>query len=376
MLRKFENFLFVLILAIGGLVFAFIPLEAKAIIDTFAFDSISPPTDLRGGSVPPRPDTTLFVFEMGSGGYGTTYTAVFNVTEEPAAIVGTAVEITDVDYDAGAGQVRVTFKHVGYTSDLNLPGPSTDFALAFLKVGSVEQGGLPAQMRGSWMATNVSPLSWQLIPPSLSNPGFGYQISGPAGDRGFFHMFVPQSAINLLGQLYGQPLTLDSLAVFNDGSQASIDISPVQEDGNVTGGFIDVNVVFAADIDAFVADEAQSAVATSRLARSTAGTVVTEVAKSITLDRAKDVSIAASDTSVVRNTRVRVFGWVRGGRQGEKVKITARSSSFRKQLTLNSEGGYSFTYSAKATKKFRASFKRKGRATKYSDWLQVTATKR
>ena len=181
--------------------------------------SVSDVTDQIPGS--PPPGNTQFAYLAGSNPFGTSYTAVYSVSEEPGAVTGIGADISQTTYDSSAGQITINFTSAEIQSDLNfVPGVdlSTLFAIAFSEV-STSGDGPPAEFRGGYLATNV--FEWMLIPPSPDNIRFGIELTGREGDTGFFRMFIPDTLIDLLSQLSGETLDAEDLAVFDNDQQAS-----------------------------------------------------------------------------------------------------------------------------------------------------------
>lgn len=387
--------------ALGALSLLVLAMPAFAALEV-EFSSITPETSLRDLTIPPQDGVELFVFEGGQ--LNTEYTAVFNVNEEPASVVLVAADMVDYSYDAEAGTVSIVLEHVGYVPAASLPGPDTDFSIAFIGAVADGQAGPPAAMRGSWMATNIGPSDWELIPPTLENPSFGYKLSGPDGETGFFRMFVPQAIIDLLSQLYGESVSIEDLAVFNDDQQASMDITPVEpSEGVVTGALVDINVVFSSGSSELPDDEEEPVVEAVRAAYDYPEFPVgdypqypgddsdtTNVQKEITVERAQTVSLSADDSTPVKGSSVTIYGWVQGGLEGQKVKITSANALKRakakggaaltryqkrgwKTLLLDNEGYFSHTFTAKKTDTLRAIYKVSGQSAKKSNRLKIRA---
>lgn len=116
---------------------------------------------------------------------------------------------------------------------------ASTFGIAFVPAETKTSDGPPEEMKGSWMSTNISPEYWELVPPDEDDPGFGYKLSGPEGEQGFFQMFIPAAMIDYLSSAYGETLSAEDHAVFNDGEQASLDIESGQG-----GAFVSILVNF------------------------------------------------------------------------------------------------------------------------------------
>lgn len=297
-------------------------------------DSIAPSVTLRDGTTAPQQGVELFVF-AGGAPY-TEYTVVFkNVTEEPASIVALPATITSTAYDGGAHTLTVVMTHQPYVDGTIPPGPSTDFSIALIPAGA---GGAPAAIRGSWMATNISPSDWSLVPPTLSNPSFGYQIAGPVGQTGYLTLFIPNGLFTFISTVVGQSVTASDFAVFSGSTQTNISLTPV------TGGVrIDVRVPFST-----TNPELSELPAGARLAAQSMVTAQgASVAKTITVGRQAVLSIGVNPTGKVKkNKKAQFFGCVAARvpfTSGEKIALNVTPRSGRAtsvKVSLNAHGCY------------------------------------
>jgi hypothetical protein len=324
-------------------------------------DSVTPAVSIRDGTIPPQPGVELFVF-AGSAPY-IEYTVVFkNVAEEPASVVALPAAISSIAYDGGAQTLTVVMTHQPYVEGTIPPGPSTDFSIALIPAGV---GGTPTALRGSWMATNISPSDWTLVPPTLSNPSFGYQIAGPVGEAGYLTMFIPDSLFAFIATISGQTMTAEDFAVFSGSTQTNISLTP-----QVGGGvLVKVRVPFTSTNPGLteIADGAESETAHSVTAQAAS------VAKTITVGRQAALSIGVNPTGKVRkNKKAKLFGCVASRvpfTSGEKLSLvmTPRSGKATTvKVSLNAKGCY--TRSQKLTKEtsFQASLAKRltiGRGT-------------
>lgn len=282
----------------------------------------------------------------------TEYTAVFSVDESPAIVITPGGDISldnPWSYDADAGTVTVTFTATGLKATDDSPDNLAIVAL----VGVVEkgEGGPPAEMTGAWLSTNIQ--NWELIPPSKNNIAFGFSLTGPVGEKGFFHMFMPDSVIDLLSQYAGVELKIEDLAVFNGDSQSSLSITEV--DG---GAYIDINVVFS--------DTTTSV--------SAADDTVT---KDLTVQKQLPISLAATKTEVKKNKTFDLYGWLKNGKSKQTVTVWRKQSGedeFTKIDTLktDSDGYFAETYTAKKTAKYKVKY-RASSGVKVSSIETVTA---
>lgn len=283
----------------------------------------------------------------------TEYTAVFTADESPAGVITPGGDMsldTPWEYDATAGTVTVVFTGAGLKSTDDSPSNMGIVAL----VGVVAEGedGPPAEMTGFWLATDV--MNWELIPPSpeQDTPAFGYSLTGPAGETGFLHMFMPTGIKDLLSQYSGQELSWDDLAVFSGDSQSSLSLTEV--DG---GAYIDINVVFS--------DTTTSV--------SVASSAVT---KKLTVQEQLPVSLAASKTELKKNKTFDLYGWLKNGKKNQSVTVWRKQSgekTFTKidTLTTVKAGYFSETYTAKKTAKYKVKY-RTSSGTKTSSVTTVT----
>ncbi|MFA6475708.1 MAG: hypothetical protein WCV88_05990 [Patescibacteria group bacterium] len=267
---------------------------------------------------------------------GTTYTAVFSVSEEPLTVVTVGGQIVDNwTYDAATQQVTVVMTYSGQIMD------PTGILQDAMSVGiSFSSGadGIPAEASGVWMSTNL--LNWMIVPPTQDNPQFGFELSGPEGYNGYFQMFLPDSLIALLSQLQGKTLTADDLAVFIDNSQASVDVS------TVTGGvLIDINITF---------DSGNTSI-------SPASTQT--VTKSVSTGSKLPISLSAKKASVSKGVSAKLYGWIKSGLAGKTVTVWEKktgASTFTKMATVTTkaDGYYSYSYKAKKSSTWKAKWKK------------------
>ncbi|MBI2415959.1 MAG: hypothetical protein HYV33_04870 [Candidatus Kerfeldbacteria bacterium] len=272
----------------------------------------------------------------------TAYTAVFAVDESPALVVTPGGDI-DPDnrwtYDAAAGTVTVPFTANGLLEQNDVPDGMGVSVIGMMPAVPLDQDGPPAEMTGAWMSTNIE--DWDLIPPSEDNVAFGFNLSGPAGSDGFFHMFIPSALIDLLGEFSGQDLTADDLAVFNDDAQASLAVTEIEG-----GAYIDINVTFD-DTDTTV-----TAVAAST------------VTKKITAAPKLAVSLAARDTQVAAGDTVHLYGWLKNAKKNQTVSIWQKPSGTKKftkvkTIKTGNAGKYTVKLSPNKTTTYQVKYKTK-----------------
>jgi hypothetical protein len=314
-------------------------------------ESITPSVSLRDGSIPPQANVEIFVFAGNQP--NTSYTAVFNnVAAEPASVVVLPATVSSTSYDSAAQKLTVVFTHVPYVDGTTPPGPLTDFSIALV---SASAGGAPEALRGSWMATNISPLDWTLIPPTASSPAFGYQIAGPVGKSGFLRMLIPAGMFSFVSSLYGQSITANDFAVFSGTIQTNVLVESL---GNGSA-LVNVSVPFSATNSEVVDVEEARYEGASLEAQ--AGSV----AKKITVGREADLSLSPNPTgSIKRNKSVSLFGCIASRvpfTAGEKVSIAVKragsSSTTVVRGTLDAKGCYRKSYKASSTVTATASLK-------------------
>lgn len=282
---------------------------------------------------------------------GVEYTVVLAVDVEPAVVITPGADIAvDQPWTYDAGTLTVTMEATGLkqTSD----GPENAMILAIVAPVALGEDGPPAEMTGSWLSTNVQ--DWELIPPSEETPAFGFQLTGPAGETGFFHMFMPSAMIDLLGQFVGRTLAPSELAVFNGDSQSSIDIQ------EVSGGiYININVAF---------EDTSSSVSATKSS---------SVTKRITVQEREAVSIAAAKTSLSKGKSTKLYGWLKNGKRNQTVTVWAKAKGEKKFVKENAaktaKDGY---YTTNVTPDVTTTYKIKYRAKKLQTSAIVTITVR
>lgn len=316
-------------------------------------ESITPAVSLRDGSIPPQPGVELFVFAGGEP--YVEYTVVLsNVTEEPASVVALPAAITSVSYDSGAQKLTVVMTHQPYVDGTIPPGPSTDFSIALIPAGI---SGTPTALRGSWMATNISPSDWTLVPPTFSNPSFGYQIAGPVGQAGYLTMFIPDSLFTFISTISGQSITANDFAVFNGSTQTNMNLIP-----QAGGVLVKVRVPFSATNPELteLSDGAQIQSASS------VETQAASVAKTITVGRQASLSIGVNPTGkVTKNKKAKLFGCVASKvpfTSGEKLSLVVTPKNGKAttvKVSLNAKGCYTRSHKLTKQTSFQASLAKK-----------------
>lgn len=322
-------------------------------VNAATLESITPSVSLRDGSIPPQANVEIFVFAGNQP--NTSYTAVFNnVATEPASVVVLPATITSTSYDSAAQKLTVVFTHVQYVEGTTPPGGMfTDFSIALV---SASAGGAPEAMRGSWMATNISPLDWTLIPPTESNPTFGYQIAGPVGKSGFLRMLIPTGMFAYVSSLYGQSITANDFAVFSGAVQTNV----LVESLGSGSALVNVSVPFSAT-NSEVTDVEEARYEESAL-EAQAGSV----AKRITVGREADLSLSPNPTgSIKRNKTVSLFGCVASRvpfATSERVSIALKrpgsTSTTLVNGRLDAKGCYRRPYKVTSTVTATASLKK------------------
>jgi hypothetical protein len=331
---------------------------------------------LRSGSVPPQSGVELFVFDpLGSPGpgnppYGTKYTLTFKASEQPASVVAIPGEVLSYTYSTGTSgdlaypdELVIEFTHEPYAGgvEAELPGPPSDFSIAIIPANGT---AIPASLRGSYMATNISPLAWRLIPPSDAGVSFGFEVTGNNGQAAFFDLLVPDSLLADWSALLGRPLTQDDLALFSNNYQASTSFARVE--GTNPGALIEIQLTFNPTsnlvVDVIEPDESEPASAKA-LAQPKALPPLAKVTKRLTVGEAPALSLLATSRVVPYRRRVTLYGWAKHGSAGEVVKITQMSlistrgpkRAVVKKPTLDADGKFVTSIKMLKTDKFKAS---------------------
>jgi hypothetical protein len=325
---------------------------------------------LRGGSLPPQPGVELFVFDpvgwppAGDTPFGTRYTLTFKTSEQPASLVAIPGEVLSYAYSVGTSgdpsypdELVIEFTHEPYAGgvEAELPGPPSDFAIAIIPADGMS---IPESLRGSYMATNISPLAWRLIPPSDASVSFGFEVSGNNGQVAFFDLFVPDSLITDWSALLGRTLTQDDLALFSNNYQASTSFERVE--GTNPGALVEIQFTFSPSSNQVV--DVVKAVEEKSLAQPKALPPRGKVTKRLTVGEAPALSLLASSKVVPFRRRVTLYGWARYGSANEVVKISqqsriaalGRKRGVVKKVRLNAEGKFITSIKMLETDKFKA----------------------
>lgn len=368
------------------------PLSAAA--DITSNCTITPNSaNLLDDSIPPQAGVEIFVFSTNQT--NVEYTFECDVTEQPASVVVLPAEMESVVYDNATGKLAVTFVNTDYIEGSNVPAPpgTTTFSIAVIPADPAGTG-VPVEMRGSWMATNIPPFGldmsgaggWELLPPDEEDPFFGYRLNGPEGSTGFFKMFIPDSMKQLLEDLVNAesptPVTLEwsDLAVFNDDQQASMSITE-----QAGGALVDIQVTFT-EGTTDIPDNQEPAL--FKLRTTTGG-----VDKEITVGKAKPISLTASNVKPTKGTLLSLYGWVQNCQPGEKLKLTS-ANAFKlakskggkkltryrkkgwKQVTVEEDCSYSQSYKIRKNDVFQAILKRKGERAIKSNKLKLKVARK
>lgn len=290
---------------------------------------------------------------------GTEYTATYSVDEQPAVVVnpGGQIEVGGIAYDADAGTLAVTFTATGIVSDFQL-GSDVSIIGLVAATESLSEDGPPAEMRGAFMSTNVQ--EWELIPPSPENPAFGFVLTGPAGEEGFFRMLIPDAVVDLLSEFSGVELQANDLAVVMDDQIATLSISDVE------GGYlVDINVTFEAD-NTQVAGVAASDETITR-------EVVVEKQPVLSLALAKQVS--AGKTASLKG----YLNLASGKNKGKTLELYRKRGNGKYTLVdtkkvKDSNGKVEFTKKVTSkTDKYNVKYKKAGSAAQVSNIVTVEA---
>lgn len=336
--------------------------------------SVSPPVG--SGNPPPNdPDRRMSAFAF-VGTLGTSYTAIFSAATEPATTIGVGADISSIVYDSLSQRFTVAFTFASPVVLETLPNtiPPNEFQIIIdpgdsqmvmppttppralpPQPGKVTecygpantskrlpgQGGPPLDVRGSFMSTNLR--AWCEIPPSASNPFFGFKFLAPSGARGFLKKKIPAQLRATLSQLSGKTLGPNNVALYNGNLQASRAVTETGDGGllvNIAATFnTTLNTVTAVTglVDAAAKPEG-------------VGIQASTVAKSFATAAAEALSLTPSD-SVVKSSRATVFGSIGDLTQakGQTVKIYKKSGSSLKALSttkLTANGTYTKSISS------------------------------
>ncbi|OGY86801.1 MAG: hypothetical protein A2458_03130 [Candidatus Kerfeldbacteria bacterium RIFOXYC2_FULL_38_9] len=260
------------------------------------------------------------------------YTAVFTIDEtDGVAIAGAPMvlsmgaEIQSLQYDTDAKAFTIEF----ITTPFYIPNEealSSMFQIIFIETvadpspENPEQSmGPPASMALGYISTSVP--EFQLMPPEgPESMGFGLTLTGPAGVTGFFKMYMPPTMLTLMGTMSGKTVTADDLAVFMDGTQASLNMTETEEGGVLT----EVSVVFAEG------NTLTTSRVTSSIEQASSDTVTREV---ITKERLP-LSLALKKSIVSKNKATRLYGWLKSGKQGKQILILQKKQGDDKYVVI------------------------------------------
>lgn len=335
-----------------------------AVTQTASLDSIMPNTasTFTGGG--PDPEGAVLIQFMGTP-LGTTYTAVFNVSAQPAMVVMMAADIQSWSYDEFTQKVTVHFKHVGFVPGAQDPfAPDSIFNIAFVWPAENESDDAPpAAMIGCYMSTDI--VQWELILPddeSLDEDDFGvgFKLYGPEGQTGFFRMFIPQTMIDYMKTLLGvDALPVDDLAIFNDEKQASLDIT------EVAGGiYVSVNVLFS-DLDFIFEEEDDSQYFLKSSLSSSYFAESDDVSKKITVNKQLPISITTNSKKVIKNDQASISGWLDNASGGENIDLLRKKKGETKYkkwkkaqgIVTDSSGYFNYSFTAKKTARYKFKYK-------------------
>lgn len=269
------------------------------------------------------------------------YEVIFSVDPEPVmlVLVGADMDANNRWVNNGDGTITVNFlSRELIDSNADLPEGSTISIIALVPAVELGEDGPPQEMNGSYLATNVS--SWQLIPPTENSVSFGYQLSGPAGEKGYIHMFMPDSLIDLMSQFSGKDLAIKDLAVYNDDSQYSLAVDAV-----AGGALVNVNVIFS---------EGNTVNPTA---------LSSTITKKVTVEEKLPISLAAKKVSVKENNKTKLYGWLKSGAKNKVVRIykkvgnneyelwkkaqTGKNGYFFQEVTVTENAKYKAKYNGK-----------------------------
>jgi len=191
-------------------------------------------------------DLLLFGYDYGDGvALGTAYTLEYTISGDtfqnsngPAIIMGTGADITSWSYDATTQKLTINLTTASFAT--SVPEWDSIFIIGLdfpIENYDPSLPGLPQGMTGMSISTTV--MGFSVAPPFEQYPYIGVSLSGAEGTSGFFHMYIPESTIDYLSELAGKDLTINDLAVFVDSSQASMNITELND-----GSYIDIDIAF------------------------------------------------------------------------------------------------------------------------------------
>lgn len=272
---------------------------------------------------PGENDQYVFIGEIGE-----TYDLAFTVTDECPVIAlllgGTMTADANWSCDADARTMTASFTITDMVDPFegNVEEGSAIVSMSFTYQSTDPMMGPTAADAGIWMNTDVQ--QWQMVYPNGDNPRFGFSLTGPAGETGYFKMFIPAGLIDQLGQFSGQTLEPSDLAVFNGNQQSSLSITEVNG-----GALVEIDVVFTET----------NFTASDRSVSSNSGSVT----KTISAGEQLDISLTAEKTRIKKNKETTLFGWVKDAKEGQKVKIrrAKKGGDFKLWQTVTTdEDGY------------------------------------
>ncbi|MFH1426358.1 MAG: hypothetical protein ABIG66_02895 [Candidatus Kerfeldbacteria bacterium] len=282
------------------------------------------------------------------GTIGEEYTFDCAVTDggEPAMVVITGGDLVSWEYNDSTQRVEVVVDFTGYDENIEFGAPASlsaqyaspdPFGLAIVWPAATEEDfGPPAEMIGSWMATNTN--SWNLIPPEEDAPFFGFELNGPAGSTIFFHMFITDETIAYLGALQGKELEVGDLALYLGEEQASVNITEVEG-----GALVEITIVF-------------------KQFATNIGAASSTVGKEVTVRKKAPISLAAKKAHIKKGKRTRLYGWTRVGNKNVYLAKRLKKSDPWRRIKAKKSGGkgyFQFWVHPKKTAYFRAKVKLK-----------------
>jgi hypothetical protein len=336
------------------------PYSAHA-ADSISVDSVSPaldaditPTDNKGA------DENFYTFWF-KGDIGKTYTATFDVSEQPAMtfVSGGMMTLEDnISYDAATKKFTVKYTAVDLqqidgnsSSNLEDGQTMTIIAVSF----PVEKNGPGEDMIGSWMSSHFQ--EWALILPKKSKNEMGATLGGDPGDTGTFKMFVPTTALDKIAKNDNQSAgdyTAADVAIFEGSSQVSGDVKDV--DGGVYVNF-----------DTTLPESSTEKKGTSSLrsAQDSRGTK-----QSVTIKKRSFVSLIGERSTIPKTKYVKLTGMIGSGQEGKTVvlkSLTSMGGKYKTIATTKTKTGGKFTFRVRVTKSARFVASYRGKQSKPFD---------
>lgn len=345
------NYRWVMILTLG--ILAMLPSVGQA--QTIDLDSVSPNVD--EDITPPdnakAGEENFYTFWL-KGQIDETYTATFNVSEEPAFTFVSGGDMTledNISYNADTNEFTVVYtakalQQIDSQSSLELEDNQT---LTIVAVSfPVEDGSGPGEATiGSWVATAFQ--EWILTTPSESNNAMGATVQGDGGDKGHFKMFMPATTLNEMADYANEDTyTTEDLALYKDNTASAVDVQAV------TGGaFVDFTTTLPEEDGPAQFKPQDGGPGVSQSLK------IQPIKKSVTAP----ITLKITKDSVKAGGYVKLFGKVTGDYTGKKITLWRRfeDTKFKRFATVMPKTNGKFSRRVKINRNvmFKAKFMKK-----------------